>query len=164
MKKLLAAVALVLLMSTPAFSAGCYTAQEVEAEQGLRIHSELMVISLTCMKMPQGSSMYMKYQSFTQKNEALIASYEEDLIAYYRRSGYENPEQKLHTLRTTLANQISEHAISMSTATFCRDYGPRIDKALAMDQTKIRHWAQHSFVGSPTSQPMCRAGEVASKY
>ncbi len=164
MKKLLAAISLVLMLSTPALAAGCYTPLEVEAEQGLRIHSELMVISLTCMRMPQGAYMYQKYQSFTAKNQALIASYEEDLISYYRRAGYGNPEQQLHTLRTTLANQISEHAITMSVSTFCRDYGPRIDKALAMDQQKVRLWAQHSFVGSPTTQPMCRAGEVASKY
>lgn len=164
MKKLFAVLTLVFVLSSPAYSAGCYTAREVEAEQGLRIHSELMVISLTCMRMPDGASMYSKYQSFTRKNQALIASYEDDLIAYYRSAGYPNPEKQLHTLRTTIANQISEHAITMSTATFCRTYGPRIDRALQMSQQKVRAWAQHSFASATVSQPTCRGGEVASKY
>jgi hypothetical protein len=162
MKKLAVALGLAILLSTPAYSAGCYTAREVEAEQALRIHSELMVIGLTCLKMPQGQQMYLKYQSFTQKNQALLASYETELISYYRHAGYESPEKQLHTLRTNLANQISQHAITMSTSTFCRTYGTRVDKALAMDQQKIRRWAQFSFSGSPTSQPMCASSRIAA--
>lgn len=164
MKKLALALGIVLLLSAPAYAGGCYTPREVEAEQAIRIHSELMVIGLTCIKMPGGMSMYQEYQSFTQKNQALLASYEVDLIGYYQRTGVANPERQLHTLRTTLANQISEHAITMSTSTFCQAYGPRVAKALAMDKAKFRRWAQHSYSGSPTSQPMCRTGEVASKY
>lgn len=163
MKKLAVALGFAILLSSPAYAAGCYTAREVEAEQALRIHSELMVIGLTCLKMPQGQAMYQKYQSFTQKNQVLLASYETELISYYRHAGYESPEKQLHTLRTNLANQISEHAITMSTATFCRTYGTRVDKALAMDQQKIRRWAQFSFAGSPTSQPMCASARVASR-
>lgn len=164
MKKLVIALGLVLLLSAPAVAAGCYTPREVEAEQAIRIHSELMVIGLTCIRMPGGMNMYQQYQSFTQKNQALLASYEVDLIGYYQRAGYANPERQLHTLRTNMANQISEHAITMSTSTFCQSYGPRISKALAMDKAKFQRWAQHSYAGSPTSKPLCRVGEVASKY
>lgn len=162
MKKL-AVLALFLLLSTPAVAGSCYTPREVEAEQAIRIHSELMVIGLTCIKMPGGQALYQDYQGFTQKNKVLLASYEEDLIGYYQRAGYASPEKQLHTLRTTMANQISMHAITMSTSTFCRNFGPRVAKALAMDKAKVRQWAQTSYASSPTSKPMCRAGEVASK-
>jgi hypothetical protein len=158
MKKLVLALLLSLVLSSSAYAsngASCYTAQEAEAEQGIRIHSELMVIGLTCLKMPQGMSMYQKYQSFTQKNRGLIAQYEKDLIAYYKRTGKGKPEQQLNTLRTTMANQISEHAITMSTATFCNVYGPRVDRALRMDKANIRKWAQHSWPSSPTSHSVC---------
>lgn len=158
MKRIAAAISLALLMSSSAMAAigpGCYTPREVEAEQALRIHSELMVIGLTCMKMPHGPAMYSKYQSFTQKNQRLLAEYENELISYFRRAGFDNPEGKLHTLRTTLANQISQHAITMSTVTFCQTFGSRVDKALQMDQQKIRRWAQRSWAASPTSQPVC---------
>ncbi|HYD18199.1 MAG TPA: hypothetical protein VEF76_06950 [Patescibacteria group bacterium] len=163
MKKIALALAVALCLSTVAdaktSTAGprgsCYTQKEFEAEQGLRIHSELMVIGLTCLKMPQGAQGYLKYQSFTQKNKGLISGYEDDLIGYYRRTSSGNPEIKLHTLRTTLANQISQHAIQMSTVSFCKRFSPRIDQALSMDKGKIRKWAQHSWQSSPTSAPVC---------
>lgn len=159
MYKFAAAAGLALLMSVSSLAlaspSSCYTAKEVEAEQGIRIHSELMVIGLTCLNMPQGAEMYSKYQSFTQKNHRLIAQYENEMISYYKRAGYDHPEQKLHTLRTTMANEISQHAITMSIVTFCHTFGPRVDKALHMDQKKIREWAQHSWVSAPTSRPAC---------
>ncbi len=158
MKKTALALLLALTLSTGAQAATgtCYNAKEFEAEQGLRIHSELMVIGLTCMRMPQGGpQLYMKYQSFTQKNKSLIGQYENELISYYRRTGAAKPEIKLHTLRTTLANQISQHAISMSTVSFCKQFTPRMDQALAMDNSKIRRWAQRPWQGSPTSAPIC---------
>jgi hypothetical protein len=164
MQRFAAVLSLVLLFSSSAWAQGCYTPREVEAEQAIRIHSELMVIGLTCMNMPQGPVMYQKYERFTQKNHVLLAAYEEDLITYYRNAGYANPEKQIHTLRTNLANQISQHAITMSISTFCQTFGPRVDKALQMDQQKIRRWAQHSFSGSPTSQPMCSRSQVAAKY
>lgn len=158
MKKFILNAAAVLslsLLAVPASAASCYNASEFEAEQGLRIHSELMVIGLTCMKMPQGQAMYSKYQQFTRKNERLIAEYEEGLISYYRRQGVPNPERELHTLRTSLANGISKHAIVMSTSNFCANFGQRIDKALAMDQQKLRQWARHVWPQSPTTRPVC---------
>ena len=42
----------------------CYTQEEAEAEQGIRIHSELMVIALNCQHMtPKGwKNFYQQYQ------------------------------------------------------------------------------------------------------
>ncbi len=148
-------VVLPLLASTTAGAAGCYTMSEFEAEQGLRIHSELMVIGLTCLKMPQGQTSYIKYQKFTQKNQSLIAQYETEMMNFYRKQAAANPEKELHTLRTALANDISTHAITMSTSSFCRHFLSRIDKALTMDQGKLRRWAQHVWPDSPTTRPTC---------
>lgn len=135
----------------------CYTPQEFEAEQGIRIHSELMVIGLTCMKMPGGgAALYKKYQAFTQKNQSLISMYEDEMIAHFRARGDKDPEKSLHTLRTTLANKISEHAIEMSTLSFCTHFGSRIDQALAMDTPKLRRWAQHVWPQTPAQEPFCR--------
>lgn len=159
MKKFAMALGLALCVSTSASAATssgvCYTAKEFEAEQGIRIHSELMVIGLTCMKMPQGTQMYLKYKDFTEKNKKLIVQYENEIIGHYRREGAEKPEKKLHTLRTTLANQISQRAVSMSVSSFCQRFSPRIDQALAMDKEKLRRWAQQPWPGSPTSRPVC---------
>ena len=162
MKRLFAVLALAALLTTTATAeaAQCYNDRQFEAEQGLRIHSELMVISLTCMKMPQGASMYQKYQAFTSKNKILLSSYEDDMIEFFRAQGVSAPEKEFHTLRTALANQISQHAIKMSTSNFCQHFGNRIDSALSMDQQKLRRWAQQPWPNSPTSKPVC-GGQVA---
>jgi hypothetical protein len=145
-----------LFFAGEASASACYTAQEFEAEQGIRIHSELMVIGLTCMKMPQGAALYGEYQAFTTKNQDLISMYENEIIAHYAAEGLSKPEQKLHTLRTTLANKISQHAIEMSTSSFCQHFGPRINQALAMDHAKLRRWAQHVWPDTPPTEPLCR--------
>ena len=160
MKKLTAILCFALSLAlgsfgTSAAGRGCYTAHEYEAEQGLRIHSELMVIGLTCLKMPGGRQIYDKYARFTQKNQSLIAEYETEMIGYYRHEGAPNPEKNLHTLRTNLANDISKHAIQMSTASFCQAFSSRVDQALAMDQSKIRKWAQQVWPKTPASHPVC---------
>jgi len=162
MKKLTAMLAAIALLATTAqASAQCYNERQFEAEQGLRIHSELMVISLTCMKMPMGAGMYQKYQAFTNKNKVLISAYETDMIDYFRATGSPAPEKQFHSLRTQLANQISQHAIKMSTASFCQHFGSRIDSALKMDQAKLRQWASQPWPNSPTTRPSC--GKVAQR-
>jgi len=133
----------------------CYSQREFEAEQGLRIHSELMVIALTCMKMPRSEGIYSKYQAFTAKNSTLLTGYEQDLIDFYRMRGEVQPEHTFHSLRTGLANKISRHAITMSTASFCKQFTPRLDSALQMDQQKLRRWAQHVWPDTPVSEPVC---------
>lgn len=148
--------------ATAAVADQCYTPREFEAEQGLRIHSELMVISLTCMKMAQGGNMYEKYQAFTKKNSMLIKGYENDIIDYFRSQGVSAPEKQFHSLRTSLANEISQHAIKMSTGSFCHNFATRIDSALAMNQEKLRRWAQQPWPNSPTSKPMC-PGQIARR-
>lgn len=133
----------------------CYSAREIEAEQALRIHSELMVIGLTCIKMPEGRRRYSEYQSFTQKNADLIANYEQDLIYYFKKQGALNPEKRLHTLRTNLANEVSRKAISMSTLHFCQTYGTNIDRAVMMNAQTVRRWAQHASTVQAVSERKC---------
>jgi hypothetical protein len=157
MKKFMRFTVFALFLSLTAASSAqaCYSAREQEAEQGLRINSELMVIGLTCARMPQGHELYSKYQQFTQKNADLIAEYETNLINYYSSQGISNPENKLNTLRTDMANEISSRAISMSTHTFCDTYSSHIDRALEMDQHRLRQWAQSTWPNQPASERMC---------
>jgi hypothetical protein len=156
MKKLILFIVLALFVSRTALAASCYTQEQFEAEQGLRIHSELMVIALTCMKAPGGGpDMYKKYQAFTKKNLALIAQYETNMVSFFRTQGTKNSEETINNFKTGLANDISQHAISMSTASFCQHFGKRIDQALAMDGPTLRKWAQQVWPKSPPSHPIC---------
>lgn len=135
----------------------CYTPSQFEAEQGLRIQSELMVIALTCIKAPGGGqAMYNKYQSFNSKNRGLISGYEAEMISFFRGNGLNASEAAINNFKTGLANDISQHAIRTSTAGFCKQFASRIDHALSMDQTKVRRWAQQVWPKSPTSRPLCK--------
>ena len=133
----------------------CYKIPQFEAEQGLRIHSELLVISLTCQKTPGYADLYSKYQRFTDKNKLLLSDYENRLINFFKSSGSINPSKQLHTLRTNLANEISQHAINMSVTSFCNYFGKRVDKALNMNKKTLQRWARQIWEEQNTSHKLC---------
>jgi hypothetical protein len=146
----------VAMMASPVL-AKCYTSKEVEAEQGVRILSELMVIGLNCQHLtPQGQeNLYTQYKKFALKNEALFTGYENTLLDFYRSEGISNPEANLHQMRTDVANKISKDAAVMRPDAFCAAYAQRIPKANQMSQTKIRQWASTVFPGHPASHTSC---------
>jgi hypothetical protein len=144
-----------LILST-SVQAQCYSAAEVEAEQGLRIHSELMVISLNCQHVShQSGNLYIQYKDFSRQHQDLISNYESTLKNYYRRTGSANPERAINDLRTDLANKVSTDAARMKPNVFCKYYGSRIQQALQMDRAKLRRWAATVFPSHPVSKPIC---------
>ncbi len=143
-------------ISSPAF-AKCYSMKEVEAEQGIRIHSELMVIGLNCQHLwPKNErNLYLQYKDFTNKHEKLFAGYERALLNFYRAEGKKNPEAYIHQVRTDFANKISEDAAKMRPDAFCKAYAPRIGMAAKMNEAKLHQWASTIFPGHPVSRPLC---------
>jgi len=135
----------------------CYTPEEAEAEQGIRIHSELMVIALNCQHMtPRGwKNFYVQYQQITNRNASLIAGYEETLINYFALAGRPNPERALHNMRTDLANKVSTDAARMRPDIFCSQFSPRLPKVDKMSMAQIKSWASDIKATHPTSAPLC---------
>ncbi len=135
----------------------CYTAQEAEAEQGIRIHSELMVIGLNCTHMANanGNNLYLEHKKFTNKHKELFATYEKILMAYMKRNGVANPDKAMHAMRTKFANKISNDVAKMRPDIFCRTYAGRIEKASKMSEMQIRKWAATPFDSYPVSKPLC---------
>lgn len=158
MKKILVCALLVFSVS-PAFAASaCYTPAEAEADQGIRIHSELMVIGLNCQHMGKryGDNLYGDYRQLTAANADLFAHYESVLIDFYKRQGAANPVARLNDLRTAYANKISDDAASMRPDIFCSRYAPRIQQAKAMKREDLRKWAAMSFPEHPVSYSICK--------
>ncbi len=146
------------LMFSASVQASCYSKSEFEAEQGLRIHSELMVISLNCQHVShRNGNLYIQYKDFTRRNQGLISGYEQTLKSYYSRNGSGSGETAINSLRTKLANKISNDAARMRPNVFCKAYSNRIAQALGMSQEKLRRWAATPFSGHPVSRPMCRS-------
>ena len=78
MKKLYPLLLIIMFFSAPAFAASaCYSPAELQAEHLLRLHSELMVITVTCRTGSQG--------------EDLVAT-SDHAIAYFDPGGEWEPE------------------------------------------------------------------------
>lgn len=148
---------LIILISSPALAAGCYSAKEAEAEQGIRIHSELMVIGLNCQHMtPRGwKNFYQQYREITNRHKDLFSQYEETLIAYNSRNGSGNAERELHDMRTNFANKTSTDAAKMRPDVFCANYAPRIPKVAQMSRTELKQWAASASTTQRLSKPIC---------
>ena len=136
----------------------CYTREEAEAEQGIRIHSELMVIALNCQHMtPRGwKNFYQQYQEITRRHADLIGGYENVLINYFALAGRPNPELAFHDLRTTLANKVSTDAARMRPDIFCANFAPRLPKVDKMSTAEIKAWAADIDPSHPVSHPFCQ--------
>lgn len=137
--------------------AKCYTQSEAEADQGIRIHSELMVIGLNCqhMGMRYGDNLYGTYREFTARHADLFETYESILMVFFGKNGDKNPEAALNLLRTRYANKISKDAAGMRPDIFCSKYAPRVIKAGAMSEKEFRVWASTIFDSHPVSYPLC---------
>lgn len=159
MKKALLLLVLLLVIIAPRAMAGaaCYTPQESEAEQGIRIHSELMVIGLNCMHMAKanGNNLYLEHQKFTNKHAKLFVTYEKIMMAFLQRNGDKNPEAAMHKMRTDFANNISTEAAKMRPDKFCRTYAPRIEQVTKMDEMTFRKWASMPYKDHPNTHPVC---------
>ncbi|MGB4106800.1 MAG: hypothetical protein WBK55_03290 [Alphaproteobacteria bacterium] len=137
----------------------CYSAAEAEADQGIRIHSELMVIGLNCNHMGKrhGQPLYSMYREFTAKHGKIFAGYESMLIDFFKANGDPNPVASLNTLRTIFANKISNDAAGLRPDIFCSRYAPRILKAAEMSEADVRKWAATIYTSHPVSHPVCAA-------
>ncbi len=160
MKKILL-IAACLLVSTPAFAVeyikSCFSPAEAEAEQGIRIHSELMVIGLNCQHMtPRGwKNFYLQYREISAKHGPLIAGYESTLINHFSDIGIQNPEGRLNDLRTVFANKVSIDAAKMRPDIFCATFAPRLPQVSKMTTAELKDWAASTYRTVGTSEPLC---------
>ncbi len=145
-------------VSAVADTNACYSMNEAEAEQGIRIHSELMVIGLNCKHMTPADQedLYLQYREFSNRYSDLIAGYEETLIDYFQRAGHPDPEASLNLMRTAFANKISNDAARMRPDLFCQRYAPRISRVSVMNRQELRQWASTFFPSHPVSQKICK--------
>ena len=137
--------------------ARCYSNLEAEADQGIRIHSELMVIGLNCQHMGKryGMNLYGQYRDLTSRHADLFGTYESVLMKFFGKQGHSRPEASLNTLRTQYANKISNDAAGMRPDVFCAKYAPRVEQAHKMRREELRKWAATIYPSHPVSYPLC---------
>lgn len=114
--------------STPAAPA-CYNRAEHAAEQMMRLHTEMMVVGLTCRTVVPDKKPFDLYQDFSVKNRALLSNSEASLISYYKRSGSGgNATRQFDMFRTELANEISRRAATIGIPQYCANF---VDRSVA---------------------------------
>lgn len=146
---------LLALAAAPAFAApACYSPTQLEAEQWLRLHSELMVITVTCREGSSGENLPAAYGDFTHKNIAVLHDAEQTMIAYYKAHGGGDATASLDRLRTKLGNEFGQKSADMSAPAFCAAYRDKVwqfDAASPVDvgnEVKRMEAEERSYVPS----------------
>lgn len=121
--------AVLTLWTGPAFArAACYAPMQMRAEQLLRLHSELMVITVTCREGSDGQALTPAYTFFTRKNIRILHDAEQTMIAYYKATEKGDPVEKLDRLRTRLGNEAGQKVARVSSPRFCAMYRDMVER------------------------------------
>lgn len=118
-------------VTPPALAASCAPSPGQEAEQLVRLHSHLMVITLSCRTGGDGQSLTTPYQAFTQAHLQRIKDAEHLLMQ--QRGG----ASKVDRMRTDYHNEISIKLAQLSPSTFCLSYRDDVAKAAALNEAAL---------------------------
>ncbi|MDE1148139.1 MAG: hypothetical protein PW843_16180 [Azospirillaceae bacterium] len=141
---------------TPKDEGPCYTKSEFDAEQAIRFHTRLMVIGLTCQQLGGNyEGLYVRYKKFTLAHKTQIIAWEDELIARYRRTSKANPNRALDTLRTHLANEMSQHITAVSTDVFCAAHADSLAAAELMSDADVVKTVTNDAVIRVSELPRC---------
>ena len=143
----LIAVALMGIAATATAAPQCYRANEAEAEQAMRYQAKLMVLSDTC----RSSS----YNTFVNRNRALIISYQHALIDWFRKLEGRHAEDAFDRYQTKLANQYALGAGKTPVATLCGQYAGFLEQARDFRAEDFRHYITRTAMEDHTTYPRC---------
>ncbi len=116
----------------------CYNKAEHAAEQTIRLHTELMIVGLSCQTVVPDKNPYGKYQEFTIRHRAHISDAEKVLIQHLRRTAKGNPTRVFDNYRTELANQISRRAATIGSWRYCVDFVESAEAAMKLETKDVK--------------------------
>ena len=132
----------------------CYTPDELEAEQGLRLHTDLEVIMLTCKYDGYRRPLKDSYAIFLKKYSAQIRKWENTIARIYASSGGSRNEV-IDNFRTALANQKSHEASTMNPRQFCIAYANWVPGVASWSQEQVMNYVRTPDSARPTKKPPC---------
>lgn len=142
--------------STPSHaSSACYTPAEMEAEQLLRLHSELMVITVTCHQGSDGQNLVPAYTGFTHNNLNLIRGAEQTMIGFYKKHYKGDPTARLDRLRTLLANEYGKQIADVSAPRFCASERDKVVTLYNYAPASILGEAKREQISAHFYAPLC---------
>ncbi|MDX2028757.1 MAG: hypothetical protein SFW62_09000 [Alphaproteobacteria bacterium] len=160
MKKFFGLLLCALLVSPPLLAApACYSIAELEAEQTLRLHSELMVITVTCRSGSKGQNLVPAYTGFTRAHIQALQEAEQTMINYYVRDGKGGIAQ-LDKLRTKLGNEFGQKSADMSAPAFCAKYRDRVLAFYSGDAEKLEEEVQAMVAHEDSYGQLCSSSRT----
>src|ERR1700744_2189836 len=109
------AFVVVIGVSVAAHAAGqCYSSNQMEAEQLLRLHSELMVVAIECRTSTQGDNLVNAYAGFTKDHINALHDAEHTLMTYYSSIYGGDGVEQVDKLRTNLGNEYGQQRADAS--------------------------------------------------
>jgi hypothetical protein len=152
------------LAAPRAFAAdACYSRAELEAEQLLRLHSELMVITVACRQSSQGANLVPAYTGFTQNNIGILHKAEQTMINFYHKlSGHDGTPQ-LDTLRTKLGNEFGQQMANMSAQAFCLQNRDKVIDLYSASAEQVQGQVEQMAAATPSYGHLCRHAESGAQ-
>lgn len=141
---------LALILPVPAMAGACYPVAEQDAEQLVRLHSQLMVITLSCRTGADGTPLSPAYQQFTKTNLTQIKAAENTLMQWHRQHGGGNGEARMDKIRTEFHNEYSFKLAKQTPLGFCaanRDYVLKVANLTGAALTETLHKMRLDYHG-----------------
>lgn len=120
----------------------CYTQKESTAEKVLRLHTELMVITVTCKQSSRGRDLGRAYSRLTQRHIKPIQVAESILKNFYSGRHGGDGMAHLDRIRTKLANDYGQIAAREGATPFCNR---RRDRVIRLHDSRYMNFEQESL-------------------
>lgn len=136
----------------------CYSRAEHAAEQLIRLHTEMMVVGLTCQSVVPDQNPFGKYHEFTVKNRATLSASEAVLIDHFRKSKSGNATRNFDTYRTELANEVSRRSATIGVGVYCSELVDRVKNAVSLTAEDIKTLTsdeKNAGLMHLSSRPLC---------
>jgi hypothetical protein len=150
-----ALASIVFAPAAQAASAACYNDSEFEADRGLRLHSDIEVIMLTCRYSTTGEDLRKVYAKFLQANVKTIKGWENVIARTYAGTGGSRNEV-IDNFRTKLANQKGNEAAKMGPKPFCKEWADYVPFIASLNAKQIMDYVREPDTTRPTRRERCK--------
>lgn len=132
----------------------CYSEKEFEADRGLRLHTDLEVIMLTCRYSSRGQPLKDPYSQFVRQYQGPIRSWQSSIARAYAGMG-RGPDEVIDNFRTALANNKSHQAADMGPKNFCAQWADFVPYIASLKPQQVYGYLRQQDLARPTKRPLC---------
>jgi len=140
----------------------CYSTEQLRAEQLLRLHSELMVITVTCKQGSKGENLVPAYTGFTNRNLKALHDADQTMISYYHTVFGGSGIDRLDKLRTKLGNEFGQKMADASAPVYCRDNRDMVLTYYRVTPAQLQAEVEHMIVADDSYGHLCTAAAAAA--